>query len=72
MVNDFDRYIDLLRDHFDNRFSEIKEDILEIRKDVSDLKTFKWKVTGIVIAAGSGTGLTGFGLAKLLEQLFSG
>lgn len=65
-----DQKLQLILDHIDLKVDPIKEDIRELKADVKELTRFKWKVTGIVIAAGSGTGLLGFSLAKFLDKVF--
>ena len=64
-------FVSLLKDHIDAKVDPIREDVRELKDDVRDLKQFKWRVTGIVIAAGSMTGLTGFSIAKLLDRLLN-
>lgn len=42
-----DRYLKLLEKSMDQNFSLMRDELLVIRKDLEEIKEFKWKITGI-------------------------
>lgn len=66
-----DQYLELLKQYMDVKVDPLHKDMHEVKRDIKELKEFRWKVTGIAIAASSFAGSATFSIAKLLEKLFN-
>ena len=66
-----EQYLNLLKEYMDNKVDPLHSDMQEMKRDIKELKEFRWKVTGIAIAASSFAGSATFSIAKLLEKLFN-